>query len=380
MKKWVFLLLSFCCSIFLKAQSINDWQVDKIMSEIPLQQTFSTTGIAEYVKQKFTDDSKKLRAIYCWVASNIKYDTDSANVINMGIDPEAKITAALRRRRGVCENYAAIFNDICVRSGLTSFVVDGYTKQNGYVDRVGHSWCAVYINKSWLLCDPTWDEGMDNTKYFLVQPSAMIETHMPFDPMWQLLDHPVSHQQFYSEILYTGKDQPVFNYADSISAYIKMDSLQRLRSTAFRIEQSGLYNNMVKNRHDFTKMNIEIIREDKDVDLYNLSVADLNTATTIYNNFVAYRNKQFTPAITDNALQALLYGIDTKLSAANKKLDEIAKTEASFKFSTEDVRDRLNALAIRVKEQKDFLKTYLTTATANRQSLFYNKQVTRTEK
>jgi hypothetical protein len=380
MRKLIFLLLFLCCYIFLKAQTFDDRQVDNLMLDIPAHQTFSTTDIAEYVKQNFNSDRKKLRAIYTWVASNIKYDTDSANIINMGPDPEAKITAALRRRRGVCENYAAIFNDICVRCGVTSFVVDGYTKQNSSVDKTGHTWCAVFIDNNWLLCDPTWDEGTGNTKYFLVQPSEMIATHMPFDPMWQLLDHPVSHRGFYNGNIYTDKNQPFFNYADSISAYIKMDSLQKLRSTAFRIEKSGLYNNMVKNRHDFTKMNIEIIREDKDVDLYNSSVAELNTATTIYNNFVEYRNKQFTPAITDNALQSLLDGIDTKLLTAHKKLDEIAKTEASFKFSTEDVRDRLNSLAVRVKEQKDFLKTYLNTAIANRQSLFYNKQVTHSGK
>jgi hypothetical protein len=380
MKKVLFLFLSACLTLFVKAQSINDWQVTKIMSDIPVQQTFSTSGIAGYTNQKFTDDSKKLLAIYSWVAANIRYDKDSANIINMGVDPEAKITVALRRRKGVCENYAAIFNDICIRAGLASFVVDGYTKQNGFVDRVGHSWCAVYINRSWFLCDPTWDEGTGNTKYFLVKPTVMIETHMPFDPMWQLLDHPVSHQQFYSGNFYTEKDLPLFNYADSINAYIKMDSLQRLRSTAFRIEQSGLYNNMVKNRRDLTKMNIEIIRQDKDVDLYNSSVADLNAATNVYNNFVAFRNNQFTPFISDNALQALLEGIETKLSDANKKLDEIAKTEATFTFSTEDVRDRINALTLRAKVQKDFLKTYLNTAIANRQSLFYNKQVTRTDK
>ena len=380
MRKLIFLLLFLCCYIFLKAQTFDDRQVDNLMLDIPAHQTFSTTDIAEYVKQNFNSDRKKLRAIYTWVASNIKYDTDSANVINMGPDPEAKITAALRRRRGVCENYAAIFNDICVRCGVTSFVVDGYTKQNSSVDKTGHTWCAVFIDNNWLLCDPTWDEGTGNTKYFLVQPSEMIATHMPFDPMWQLLNHPVSHRQFYSGNIYTDKNQPFINYADSVAVYIKMDSLQRLRATAFRIEQSGLYNSMVKNRHDFTKMNIEIIREDKDVDLYNSSVADLNNATTIYNNFVEYRNKQFTPAITDNALQALLDGIDTRLSDAHKKLDGIARSEAVFKFSTENVRDRLNALAVRVKEQKDFLKIYLNTATTNRQSLFYNKQVTHSGK
>ena len=80
-------------------------------------------------------------------------------LINSDINPEARITVALRRRKGVCENFAAIFNDICLKAGLTSFVVSGYTKQSGAVDKTGHSWCAVFINKNWYLCDPTWDEG-----------------------------------------------------------------------------------------------------------------------------------------------------------------------------------------------------------------------------
>lgn len=376
MRNLLFLITFLCCCLFSKAQSFDEKQVDNLALRIPLQQTYSTANIAAYVKQNFDSDRKKLRATYVWVASNIKYDTDSADIINLGQDKDAKITAALRRRRGVCENYAAIFNDICLRSGLTTFIVDGYTKQNGVVDKTGHSWCAVFIDNTWLLCDPTWDQGTGNTKYYLVQPSVMIETHMPFDPLWQLLNYPVSHRKFYSGNIYADKDQLFINYVDSVTAYIKMDSLQRLRSTACRIEQSGLYNNMVKNRHDQTKMNIEIIREDKDVDLYNFSVAQLNMATNIYNNFVEYRNKQFTPAVTDDALQDLLNGIEAKLLSAHKKLDEIAKTEASFKFSTDAIREKLNALSLKVKQQKDFLKIYLSTATANRLSLFYSKQVT----
>ncbi|HUS02445.1 MAG TPA: transglutaminase domain-containing protein, partial [Chitinophagaceae bacterium] len=345
MRKLLFLLLFVSFGIISKAQLFEDWQADNVMLRIPVHLTYSTTDIADYVKQNFDTGRKKLRAVYSWVARNIKYDTDSANNINMGPDPDAKITAALRRRRGVCENYAAIFNDICVKAGLTSFVIEGYTKQNGFIDKTGHSWCAVFIDNNWQLCDPTWDEGTGNTRWFAVDPPEMIASHMPFDPMWQLLDHPVSHKQFYSGNVYADKSRPFFNYKDSISAYIKMDSLQRFRATAYRIEQSGLYNTLVKNRHEFTKMNIEIIREDKDVDLYNSSVADLNTATTIYNNFVEYRNKQFTPSMTDNALEALLNGLDGRLYSAHKKLNEIDKTEAVFKFSTEEIRNRLNALA-----------------------------------
>lgn len=346
------------------------------MQQIPAIKTYTTTDIAEYIKKNFNTDKEKILAIYTWITRNIKYDTDSANIINLGPDPKAKITEALRRRRGVCENYAAIFNDICLRSGLKSFVVDGYTKQNGSVDKTGHAWCAVFINDKWVLCDPTWDEGTGNTRWFIVEPSEMIETHMPFDPMWQLLNYPASHSQFYNGHFFTDKNQPIFNYTDSINAYSKMDSLQKFRSESSRIEQNGLYNNLIKNRDAYTKMNIEIIRQDADVDLYNSSVADLNNATSVYNEFISFRNQQFTPARSDNALQALLDGIETKLLLAHKKLDKIAKSQATFQFSTENVKERLIALAAHVKEQKDFLKLYLSTPIANRQSLFYTKQVT----
>lgn len=369
MKNWVFIAMFLCSSNLINAQLFSNSD-----AYIPASKTFSTTNIAEYVNQHYESDFKKVHAIYFWVTTNIKYDKDSANIINLGVDPGAKITAALRRRKGVCENFAAIFNDICLKSGLTSFLVDGYTKQGGSIDKSGHAWCAVFIDNKWMLFDPTWDVG-GNEKYFLVQPAEMITSHMPYDPMWQLLHYPVSHQQFSSGNIYQNKQQPFFNYADSIIAYSKLDSLQKFRSSAFRIEQSGVYNDMIKNRLNYNKMNIEMIRQDRDADLYNSSVANLNDVMNSYNNFVQYRNNQFTPAITDNALQGLFDGVDKKFMLANKNLDEIAKSEATFTFSTDAVRNKLNILAARIKEQNDFLSLYLSTAEANRQSLFYNKQV-----
>ena len=62
---------------------------------------------------------------------------DSSYSINAGINPDAKITVALKRRRGVCENFAAIFNDICLKTGIASFVINGYTRQSGSVDKAG---------------------------------------------------------------------------------------------------------------------------------------------------------------------------------------------------------------------------------------------------
>ncbi len=205
----------------------------------------------------------------------------------------------------------------------------------------------------------------------MAQPSEFIYSHMPYDPLWQLLDYPISHQQFYSGNIYKKPDSQYFNYTDSITAYIQMDSLQKLKSSALRIQKNELFNPLVKDNHNYIKMHIEMINQDKDVELYTSSVEELNDATNIYNIFIAYRNQQFTPAKTDAELKALLDGIDTKLLSSLKKLDEIDKSQATFTIGTHEVRDRLTTLIARIKDQSLFLEQYLSTAKSDRASLFY---------
>ena len=121
---------------------------------------------------------------------------------------------------------------------------------------------------------------------------------MPFDPLWQFLNYPISHEQFYNGNFSKKPGTPYFNFSDSVTAFIQMDSLHRFQSSALRIQKQGLYNFRVKDNYNYIKMHIEMINQDKDVDLYNSSVADLNDVTTILNNFIQYRNKQFTPEKT----------------------------------------------------------------------------------
>ena len=366
-------LLVFLSPILSNAQDFNEYSdIDRRVLNIPDSNTNSTDSIAGYMRSHFDRESTKVRAIYTWVTTNLKYDKDSANVINSDLNPEAKITVALRRRKGVCENFTAIFNDICLKAGLTSFVINGYTKQSGNIDKTCHTWCAVSIDKTWYLCDPTWDEGSGlNSKYFLVRPIEFIGSHMPFDPLWQFLEYPVTHEQFYSGNIYKKNDTPYFNFSDSVAAYIQMDSLHKLQSTALRIQKHRISNSLVKDNYNYVKMHIEIINQDRDLDLYNSSMADLNDATAILNNFIEYRNKQFTPEKTDLELLALLDGIDNKLDSSLKKLDEVDKSKATLTLGTDPVRDRLNVLLKKIKEQRDFLNRYLSTDKSNRKTLFY---------
>jgi hypothetical protein len=339
---------------------------------IPSSQTYSTTSIANFVQSNFKTNREKLSAIYAWVTANIRYDKDSMYNINWGTEPNEKVSATLRRRKGVCENFAAIFTDICLKSNIPSFAITGYTRQSGSVKRIGHSWSAVYLDKEWLLCDPTWDAGSGNgNNYFLVSPDQFIESHMPFDPLWQLLPFPITQQEFSSGHLYAKRETPAWNIGDSVLSFLQLDSLQQLEASLLRMKKAGVDNDMVKIWRSYLDMKIAIVYGDKDMNLYNEAVADLNRATKIFNAFVQYRNNRFLPVKSDAEMNGLLTPIAGILTLANKKLENIGREVENFQYDTGALKIRLAGLRERVKEQQKFLNNYLESGVADRGKLFY---------
>ncbi len=366
-------LACFSLTCILNAYSQeNDYSyVDNSILTIPKNFTNTTSAIAAFIQSNFKKEKEKLRAIHRWITYNISYDTDSMLVFNWGAYPEKKVTAALRRRKGVCENFTAIFSEIAIKCGLQSFIVSGYTKQLGRIDRVGHTWCAVNADGEWLFCDPTWDIGYAvNPNYFLIQPSLFIQSHMPFDPLWQLLDHPVSKDAFYTGNFHSRIEQPVYNFADSVKAFLKQTELQQLESTITRIKHDPLVNDLEKNNLDFIEMLVGLFYEDRDVALYNGAVDDLNKATAILNNFIEYRNSQFIPVKPDNEISNLLAPVDIKIESAHRKLDQLDQSAVNSQYNTYSIRERLKNFKTTVQAQKVFLEKYLSTPESERKKIF----------
>ncbi|MEO5891498.1 MAG: transglutaminase domain-containing protein [Ferruginibacter sp.] len=373
MKALLFICLYICCSSIVKGQGFSDltW-VDRRALSIPTAKTYSADSIASYMQLNFKTDLEKTRAIYTWVTTNIRYDTDSMFPINWSLEQEEKISATLRRRRGVCENYAALFTGIVSKTGIPAFVVNGYTRNNGYVNRAGHSWCAVNVQQQWFLCDPTWDsDSRGNNRFFLIGPSEFIESHIPFDPLWQLLEYPLMEHEFGKGLFRSKKDRPLFNYVDSVKAFLQLDSLQQLEASNRRIKEAGIENERQKYWVAYNQMKIAGIYGEKDMHLYNSAVSDLNQANNIFNDFVQYRNNRFTPLKTDAEINNLLVPIPGLVSAALRKIEQMGKAVENFQYDTGAIKSRLLLLSGRVKEQQNFLNQYLATGPAERPKLFY---------
>ena len=117
----------------LKAQKsvLNEYAAtDKTALAIPDSLTASTQNIADYINRNFSKEKDKARAAFIWIASNIQYDIENIYALNFYESKEDKINKALKTRKGICENYASLFNDICLKCGINSYVIGGYSGQS----------------------------------------------------------------------------------------------------------------------------------------------------------------------------------------------------------------------------------------------------------
>jgi len=379
--KFILLFTLFNQTVFGQKSNKNLYtQIDKKALQLPDSLTTTTSQIANYINSNFLTDEEKCRAIFVWVASNVQYDIDNMYAMNFYEKKEEKIAKTLKTKKGICINYASLFTDICIKSGLKSVIVEGYTKQNGFTDYIPHAWSAALIDSSWFLFDPTWGSGYVsngkftkkiNNEYFKASPATIIKSHIPFDYLWQFLNYPITNQEFYEGSTNQNKTKPFFNFIDSIQYYEKQNHIEQLIFTAHRIEKNGIKNSMIFDRLQHLRMEIENDKQNKIINLYNSAVADYNEGVNSFNEFINYRNKQFTPKKTDPEIQAMIDVSDKKIKDAREKLEEISNPDNNTANMIRQLTKSIDDVSKQMKEQQDWLKLYFSKGKSGRKSMFY---------
>jgi len=384
----IIILIIMVQTLYAQKVTLKEYSaIDKKALLLPDSLTKTTEDIAGYIRLNFKTDHEKSRAIFIWVASNIQYDVDNMFAINFDEKTEEKISKPLKTRKGICENYAALFNDICSKVGLKSYVVVGYTRMNGDVNTIPHAWCAALIDSSLYLFDPTWGSGYVNDSkfyrkinndYFKVNSSSLINSHMPFDYLWQFVNYPVTNQEFYEGKTQQNKSKPFFNFADSLKVYESLSHFQQLEAAARRVEKNGVKNSMIFDMLKHIKIEIENIKavaeyeiQSRNVNLYNLAVVDFNEGVNYYNDFIRYQNKQFTPLKSDQEIQSMIDSTDHKHKDAKVKLAGIEKPDANLALMCLQINKSLDEASTQLQEQKDWLQKYFAKGKLGRKSMFY---------
>ncbi len=363
-----------------KASVASFATIDQTALRLPEAEAQTTESISRYIQTHFTKEEEKVRAIFIWVAGNIRYDVANRYAVNFYEKKEDKIQKSLQNRKGICENYAALFNDLCAKTGIPSYVIEGYTRQNGVIQALPHAWCAAKISNSWSFYDPTWGAGyISNEKFipkisnefFQVTPEKNVVSHMPFDYLWQFLSYPVTASEFQEGKTQVHKSKPFFSYTDSLATYESKDKADQLRAAIDRIERNGVNNALLFDRLRYLKMELETDRHNKTADFYNSAVALYNEAISSLNAFITYRNKQFLPAKPDAEIQEMTALTSRKLKEAQEKLQQAHATDENTRSSVAQLQKAIENATAQVQEHDAWLKTYMSKSKLGRRSMFY---------
>jgi len=165
--------------------------------------------LAAYIDENSNCDFERIKKVHDWVTLNIRYDTQS--YFSGRYSPQDS-NSVIRRGSGVCAGYADVFKMICDVLEIPCIVVSGFSRGFGRrlfsvedTSRSNHAWNMVTINGKNYLIDTTWNAGTVSsqsfqakyiTNYLFIDPAIFIYDHFPMNPAYQLLDPPLSSEEF----------------------------------------------------------------------------------------------------------------------------------------------------------------------------------------
>eukprot|EP01029_Cantina_marsupialis_P025317 TRINITY_DN6691_c0_g1_i1.p1 TRINITY_DN6691_c0_g1~~TRINITY_DN6691_c0_g1_i1.p1 ORF type:complete len:231 (-),score=27.84 TRINITY_DN6691_c0_g1_i1:3282-3974(-) len=196
----------------------------KHVKTMPESQKKTPELIVDYLKKATTDERKLIEILYYWMSANIEYDIEG--YLNNNIDYSA--LNVLKSRKAVCQGYSDLFKILCDKANIECVVITGYAKGYGYngtrFKETNHAWNAVKLKGEWKLIDTTWGSGGAemindslvyepnlNLGYLFSRPEEFIIQHFPEDSYWQLLDEPITIDEFYSKEM-DAKLNEMYNY------------------------------------------------------------------------------------------------------------------------------------------------------------------------
>lgn len=379
------ILFSFLTPV-ISAQKIPDFdRADKVAKSVPDSVTSSVGRLSEYFSTRLQNKAELIRAFYFWISNNISYDVANMYQYVPVENPATLIVQTLESRVAVCQGYSALFGELCRNAGITCYIVLGYTRQNGVVRNMNHTWILAKTDSSWTFYDPTWGAGFlqeqtfvkrFTNEYFMVKPEQMIKSHMPFDPIWQCLHYPVTPEQFQNQTTPDKRERSYFNYNDSIDVYNSLTKSEQYGAALRRIELNGSINDCISEYVRYLKQNIEIERINRDISdknemiyQYNTAVFNYNAGATLFNEYVSYLNKQFRPLHSDHDIRRMIDTCETMVRRSKLLISQLGFEDESMKRGLTSLKQTVDTLLKRIEEQQAFLREYLATPKADREAV-----------
>ncbi|MEO9485042.1 MAG: transglutaminase domain-containing protein [Ekhidna sp.] len=238
--------LSICFLIFIGTAAIGQLRNKKIfdyVSQAPASKNIDE--LVEYLENGAFSKQELAEALAYWMMLNIQYDIES--FVNNTLQPSDWQTT-FSSRKAVCSGYSELYKELCFRTGIWCQVINGYAKGNGFVDdgifeRPNHAWNVIELNGVFHLMDITWASGYVNlemgqwkyvkisrSKFLFVEPEKFIESHLPCQRRWQLLNQPITMKDFKQFKAFKKMNESpteYYHYEDSIAHYMDLSPVDK---------------------------------------------------------------------------------------------------------------------------------------------------------
>ncbi len=221
-------------------EKINSYyKLDKYAKEAPKKYEKDMTTLVNYLIKPANSEMEKVRVLFTWIATHIRYDDDSYN----SVIPSQTAQKTFKSKKAVCSGYSHLFSKLLSIANIKSKAISGYSKGYGYTNgyrfkKTTHAWNVVYIDNKWRLFDVTWAAGYGkkvegklvstlrfDDYWFDVNPKEFIFSHLPKDSNWQLIPEKISLSKYETLIKIEHSFFKYFNienfYNDMITGKIK---------------------------------------------------------------------------------------------------------------------------------------------------------------
>jgi hypothetical protein len=201
------LLIYFNFNNIILSQNPAYYAIDN-HADIIKEDTFKNLNIlVEKLIEPAKNDTDKVRAIFYWIAKNIKYDDRGlyrGQWDNYSID-ENTAAATFAYRKGICRGFAYLMKMMLDLAEIDNELIYGNGKGEGSgrdTIRSNHVWNAVKLDNKWQLMDVTranidWSKTIKVKDYFfLTDPIEFGLNHYPDSAKWLLYDNPLSYAEY----------------------------------------------------------------------------------------------------------------------------------------------------------------------------------------
>ena len=348
-----------------KLFGITDYsEIDKKSVSVP-DSLKRADQISAYLTKDLKNDIEKVRAFYIWISHNINYDLESKGTTKRFKSNADVIDDVLKNRKGICQQYSELFHVFCQKSGIKSFVIGGYAR-NGQtqISGVAHSWNAVQIGPNYYLMDVTWASGFTingvyvnqfRDEYFLIEPPLFVKTHLPFDPVWQFSDNPITIFEFNNQNFLKHSDKGSYNYRAFIAEIENQDRLTYLEQVNKRLLGLDELNDLLL---DEIKENAFQITYEKG----KVAADAFNTATDNYNLYIKLKNSRFrNPDIEDAKLRELISDVERPLYKADFIFQNVFTFNPDLRIQISMFQKNIQEFEAKLKIESAFIDKYIKT-------------------